>query len=486
MKTMKVVHWALLTACPLVVGLEPQAAGFGAAERSSVLGALDQRATHFGDLSRQVWEWAEVGYKETNSSRLLASELRSAGFTVQENIGGMPTAFVASWGAGKPVIGLLGEYDALPGLSQADVPEKKPRVPGGSGQGCGHNLLGVASAAAAIVAKEFLSDHKLPGTVRYYGTPAEEGGDGKVYMARAGVFDDCDAVLSWHPDDQNRAELRSTLAMLGAKFRFHGRAAHAAMAPDKGRSALDGLMLTCQAVEMLREHVPSSARIHYIITQGGNAPNIVPEFAELYLYARHPEMLVLDGIWARVGKCAEAGALATDTRLEVEFISSDFNVLPNDALTRLLDRNLRQVGGVRYSEAERTFAETIRKTIATEHDRPLGSQEQIQTPEEGVTPGSTDVGDVSWLVPTGALGTATMVPGVPLHSWQATACAGSSIGRKGMMVAAKTLALTALDLLTDPKEIAAARASFDQRRAGREYRARIPADHKPPLNYRDR
>jgi aminobenzoyl-glutamate utilization protein B len=455
-------------------------------ERSELLRKMDARAPHFGDLSRKVWEFAEVGYKETKSSELLKAELRAAGFQIAENVAGIPTAFIASYGQGKPVIGLLGEYDALPGLSQADVPEKKARVAGAPGHGCGHNLFGVASAFAAMTVKDYLAEKKLSGTIRYYGTPAEEGGGGKVYMARAGVFNDCDVVLAWHPGDRNSASLNSSLANISAKFRFYGQAAHAAGAPDKGRSALDGALLMAHAVDMLREHVPSTTRIHYIITQGGAAPNVVPDLAEIYVYARHPNMPTLDGIWARIIKCAEASALATETRMEMELINSVYNLLPNDALAALFDRHLRRAGGIKYSAEEQAFAEKLRQTFPTEGALPLGSQAEIQKMEEGVGSGSTDVGDVSWIVPTAEFRTATFVPGTPGHSWQSTACAGSSIGRKGMVVAAKTLALTTVDLLTDPKHIEAARASFNKRRAGYEYRSRIPAAQKPPLNYRDK
>jgi aminobenzoyl-glutamate utilization protein B len=454
-------------------------------DKSDLLQQMDSQGAHYGEISRKIWEFAEVGYKENKSASLLESELRQAGFAVEENIAGIPTAFSAAWGQGQPVIAILGEYDALPSLSQDVAPERKPLVANGPGHGCGHNLLGSASLFAAITIKDWLAAKKIPGTIRYYGTPAEEGGGGKIYMARAGIFHDVDVVLTWHPGDGNGASEMSTLAILAAKFKFYGKPSHAAAAPELGRSALDGLMVMTTAIEFLREHVPESTRIHYIITNGGAAPNIVPEYAELYLYARNPSMPVLDGIWERIVKCAQAGALATETRMEMELIDSAYNMLPNDALAALADKNMRLAGGVTYTKQEETFAESIRKTLPVEHAHPLGSQERIQTPVEGYTSASTDAGDVSWMVPTAALTTATFVPGIPPHSWQATACAGSSIGRKGMVVAAKTLVLTAVDLYTDPAKVQAAKASFEQRRAGYEYKSRIPADHKPPLNYRD-
>ncbi len=454
--------------------------------RDEMLRKMDERADHFGKLSRQIWEFAEVGYKEKQSADLLKSELRAAGFQIQENVGEIPTAFTASYGGGKPVIGIMGEYDALPGLSQDSVPEKKPRIAGAPGHGCGHNLFGVASAFAAIAIKDYLIANKAGGTIRFYGTPAEEGGGGKIYMARAGAFNDCDVVLAWHPGNSNGASLGTSLANIHAKFKFHGKAAHAAGAPDKGRSSLDAVMLTAHAVDMLREHVPQETRIHYVVTNGGEAPNVVPDFSEIWIYARHPNMATLDNIWGRIVKCAEAGALATETKMEMQLVNSVYNLLPNEPLTKLLDQNLRRVGGIKYSADERSFAEKLRQTFPLEGTLPLGSEEQVQPIREESGGGSTDVADVSWIVPTAQFTTATYVPGTPGHSWQSTACTGSSIGRKGMVNAAKTLALSGVDLFHDAKLIEAARADFNKRRSGHEYRSRIPMSQKPPLNYRDK
>jgi aminobenzoyl-glutamate utilization protein B len=337
-----------------------------------------------------------------------------------------------------------------------------------------------------VAVKEYLAGRKLSGTIRFYGTPAEEGGGGKIYMLRAGAFQDVDAALTWHPGSQNRAGLRSSLANISAKFRFYGRPAHAAGSPERGRSALDAVMVMNHAVDLLREHVPESTRIHYIITHGGAAPNVVPDLAEAYYYARHPQMPVLNGIWQRIVKCAEAGALATETRMEMELVNSVYNVLPNDALAALLDRNLRAVGGIKYTAEEQAFAERLAKTFGGDRETPLGSQERVLAPDDGYGSGSTDVGDVSWALPTAQFTTATFVPGTPGHSWQSAACAGTTIGRKGMVSAAKTLALTAADLVTDPRQVEAARASFEKRRAGHVYRSRIPAGQKPPLDYRRR
>ena len=453
-------------------------------DKSALIEKMNGQAEYYGDISRKIWEFAELGYKENQSSALLKAELKKNGFTIEDKIGGIPTAFTATFGSGKPVIGIMGEYDALPGLSQDATPERKAVKEGAPGHGCGHNLLGTASLFSAVTIKQWMEQNKIKGTLRFYGTPAEEGGGGKLYMARAGSFGDVDTVLSWHPSDRNEASLKSSLAIIEAKFKFYGKPAHASAAPDAGRSALDGLMITANAIEFLREHVPDSTRIHYIVTKGGSAPNIVPDYAELFLYARNPSMPVLDKIWERIVNCARAGALASETRMEVELIDSSYNTLPNDALADIVYKNMQQVGGVTYSAAEQTFAETIRKSLP-DRTRPIGSQEKVEPPTEGTGGASTDAGDISWLYPMAAISAATFVPGVPAHSWQSAACAGSSIGRKGMVVAAKTLTLTAVDLFTDPAKVVAAKDAFEKRRAGYEYKSRIPMDHKAPLNYRE-
>jgi aminobenzoyl-glutamate utilization protein B len=457
-----------------------------AATRSNILKTLDSRAPRYAQMGRQIWEFAELGYKETKSSALLQAELRQAGFKLETGVGGAPTAFTATWGSGKPVIGIMGEFDALPSLSQDAVPFKKPLVNGAPGHGCGHNLFGVAAMMAAISAKEHLEQNKLPGTIRFYGTPAEEGGGGKIYMLRAGAFADVDAVLTWHPSDRNQAGLSSSLANISAKFRFRGTASHAASAPERGRSALDAVMLMAHGVDLLREHIPSVTRLHYIVSNGGAAPNVVPEFSEVFLYARHPSMPVLDGIWERVINCAKAGALATETKMELELVNSVYNVLPNEPLSRTLQRNLALVGGYAYTPEEAAFAKQLRESLP-DTALPLGSQQSVQPFQEGPASGggSTDVGDVSWSLPTAQFVAATWVPGVAAHTWQAVACDGMSIGSKGMMIAGKTLALSAIDLFHDPATLAAAKQDFAKRKGSVQYSSRVPQGAKPPLNYRD-
>ncbi len=458
------------------------AALLSAADSDSVLARVAAHADRFGTISRQIWETPELGFHETKSSALLQSELRANGFQVFANVANMPTGFTATFGSGKPVIALMGEFDALPGLSQKDVPALSPAQPGAPGQGCGHNLLGSASALAAVAIKEEMQAKGLKGTLRFYGTPAEEGGGGKIYMLHAGLFKDVDAVLAWHPGDSNRVNMSSLLANNGGRFKFYGVASHAAAAPDRGRSALDGVMIFLNAVEYLREHVPQETRIHYVITNGGSAANIVPAFAEANLIARNPDAQVLDGIWQRIMDCARAGALASGTRMEFEQGTNYSNVLPNDELTEVLGRAMQKAGGYEYTPGEKTFAVELQKTLAGPVRSP--GPEKVHTDmSEGVGSASSDAGDVSWVVPTAQFTAATFVPGVSAHTWQAAACAGTSIGRKGMVVAARTLAIAGVELFENPSEVKAARDAYEKRLEGRKWSTRIAPDSKPPLDY---
>jgi aminobenzoyl-glutamate utilization protein B len=466
--------------------LLPAIAQVSEADRASILKGMDTRAPHYNQLSKEIWNYAELGFAETQSAKAIEKELASAGFKIVTDIGGAPTAFTASWGSRKPVVAILGEYDALPGLSQAPVPEREAMLANGPGHGCGHNLLGTASAFAAVIAKDYLEGHKLPGTIRYYGTPAEEGGGGKIFMARAGSFSDVDSILSWHPADRNSAGNTSTLANIMGRFRFKGIASHAAAAPEAGRSALDGLMLMNMAIEFMREHVPSDTRIHYIITKGGDAPNIVPALAESRMVARSPSMTTLIPIWNRILNCAKGAELQTETKSEMELEMSYWNTLPNDTLNRLLYKNLTLVGGYEMSADESKFAETIRKSAVSTRAgaSEIGSQARVMPfAETGLGVASTDVGDLSWQYPTGGFSAATFVPGVTPHTWQAAACAGMSVGQKGMLVAAKTLALSAVDLFLDPKITDAAKRDFTRRVDGQKYESVIPAGEKPRFEY---
>jgi aminobenzoyl-glutamate utilization protein B len=459
------------------------------ARHQQVLQMVEEHSAHFSETSKTIWDYAELGYHEEKSSALLRHELEVAGFRVESPVANEPTAFVATYGQGAPVIGILGEFDALPGLSQAATPDRSPLVANAPGHGCGHNLLGSGAALAAVALKEYMERNHVTGTLRYYGTPAEEGGDGKVYMLRAGLFHDVDVVLQWHPDSENVVSNGGMLAMNSAKFLFHGVAAHAAMAPERGRSALDAVMLMGTAIEYLREHVPSNSRIHYIITNGGAAPNIVPDTAELYLYARNPSLVVLGDVWNRILKIGQGAALMTETTLEVKDIGGTANLLPNDALAKVAQRNLEDVGGFRYTAEERHFAEELQKSLPAGGAGELDSTALIQSlrrPDPNAAAASTDVGDVSWNVPTIGFETATFVPGVVAHTWQAAASAGMSIGQKGMIVAAKALALTGADLFADHQLVLDAKSDFERQLQGKTYLSAIPAGQTPPLNYRNK
>ena len=304
------------------------------AVQDAQIAAIEARSDHYGSVARQIWEWAEVGYQEEKSSELLKGELEAAGFSVESGVADMPTAFLASYGSGGPVIGILAEYDALPGISQDAVPVRSPIIIGGAGHACGHHLFGAGSVAAAIAVKEWLEETGHEGTIRLYGTPAEEGGAGKVYMVRAGLFDDVDVALHWHPGARNSARVGRSLANKSAKFRFRGYSAHAAGAPERGRSALDGVEAMNHMVNLMREHVPQETRIHYVITQGGFAPNVVPDFAEVYYYVRHPDAPTVLRLFERVARAAEGAAMGTGTGMEYEVIHGLYDLVPNVALGR--------------------------------------------------------------------------------------------------------------------------------------------------------
>lgn len=453
-------------------------------EKKSLMEGIDSKKDIYADAAMQIWEWAEVGYQEEKSSKKLQELLENEGFTIEAGVAGIPTAFVASYGSGKPVIGVLGEYDALPGLSQTASPEKEAREGADAGHACGHHLFGVASAATAISLKNWLAENKASGTIKFYGTPAEEGGSGKVYMVRAGLFDDVDAVLQWHPGDGNGAGAYSTLANKTGKFRFYGVSSHAAAAPERGRSALDAVEAMNVMVNMLREHVKDKTRIHYVITQGGKAPNVVPDFAEVYYYVRHPEVQEVKDIWARIEKAAEGAAIGTETRFDLEVTGGVYNILPNVALAEVMHENLTLVGGIEYNEEEMAFAEKLQESLG-KYKKPLSTAGEVAPfVSGGVGSASSDVGDVSWAVPTVGMRAATWVPGTSAHSWQAVACGGTSIGVKGMMVAAKAMALTGLDLIKKPEILEKAKAEFMERRgADFQYEALV-GDRAPALDYR--
>ena len=460
---------------------------------------IDQSRDKLVEISDQIWHFAEVGLREYRSAELQADFLREFGFQVEMGVAGMPTAFVATWGEGGPRIGYLGEYDALPGLSQKAVPEKEPLEEGRPGHGCGHNLLGTSLVGAVLGAQQAMKDHQLEGTLMYYGCPAEETLVGKAYMAREGVFDGLDAAIAWHGGDMNGAGMGSSNAMNSMKFHFQGRTAHGGSDPWDGISALDAVELMNHGVEVLREHMVPEARIHYVIEDGGHEPNVVPAYARSWYYVRAPEREMVDYLYARILKIADAADLMVGTTHEVELLTAVYSLLPNRVLADLVTGNLRQIGPPTYTEEEEHWARELAGAIPAEtrlaklkrSERPdwedlVDVVIDTSTPDpwtEGqIMGGSTEVGDVSWLTPTVFFTTASAVLGSPGHSWQVAAAAGMSIGHKAMIYGAKTAAGVTLDLLSKPELVHSAREEFDTRRRGRTYQCALPADLAPPLD----
>jgi aminobenzoyl-glutamate utilization protein B len=473
---------SLLAAALLVVAsstsLPPVVSRADVRKKQAATASIDADRADLVSLADQVWAFAETALRETRSAALLADYAEKQGFRVERGVAGMPTAFVASYGQGRPVIAVLGEYDALPGLSQKAVPERAVLQAGAPGHGCGHNLFGAASLGAAIAVKELLAAGRLSGTVRYYGTPAEEAIGGKVYMAREGLFRDVDVALAWHPADRTRADMRSGQALVDMVVEFNGRTAHAAYDPWNGRSAVDALELFTHGVNMMREHVKPTVRIHYAIQEGGDVPNVVPDHAKLWLWARDFDRKGVDDVLARLRPMAEGAALMAGVEGRLTVQAGDYEVLVNETGARLLDANLRWVGPITYTPEENAFARKLQKAAGVE---PLGMDAAIGLLEgqeqEG---GSTDVGDVSWNVPTLHVSVTTAPRGVPWHAWPVVAAGGTSIGHKGLVMAAKTLAATMVDLFDDPTVRAAVRAEFEKKTHGFEYKPLIP-DGPPPL-----
>ncbi|MDR3118398.1 MAG: amidohydrolase [Mediterranea sp.] len=447
---------------------------------------LDRSIAVYDGLQKQIWRNPELGFLEEKSSALLQEHLVANGFAVQAGVAGMPTAFVASYGSGSPVIGILAEFDALPGLSQDTVPYRKPLAEGGNGHGCGHNIFGVGSVSGAVAVSKWLAETKRPGTVKVFGTPAEEGGGGKVYMVRDGLFEGVDVVLDWHPAGGNGVSVGSGTAVQMVDFRFYGVAAHSAAMPWRGRSALDGVEALNYMVNLLREHVPTSSRIHYVIPDGGEAPNVVPDYARVSYYIRSPKRETLKELKEWIYAAAQGAAAGTQTRVETEIISGFYELLHNRTLAELLQRNLEKVGGVIYDERERQFAQAIVKTVG-ENDSILVQASTVRPLEKersSTGGGSTDVGDVSWNVPTASFGTAGFIPGSAAHSWQNVASDGTTIGTKALINAGKVFALSAIELFATPKLVSTVKAEFEKRR-GADFRYEpLLGDRKPALDYR--
>jgi aminobenzoyl-glutamate utilization protein B len=457
---------------------------------------LDENENKFIEMAKAIWNHPELGLQETFASQLIAEQLKNAGFDVEMGVGQIPTAFIASWGDGQPIIGILGEYDALPGLSQSLLPVHDPIQIDGHGHGCGHNLLGIASLGAALAAKQAMEKGVIQGTIRYYGCPAEETLIGKVFMAKGGVFQDLDAAITWHPGYANSIKASISVAMNSFKVNFHGKSSHAGASPEAGRSALDGVQLMDIGVNYMREHIIQEARIHCVITKGGEAPNVVPSFAQVWYFVRAPNREQVAHIYSWMLDIAKGAALMTGTTFDIEFLTGCYNTLPNDVIGELLMKKLNMVGPPRFTQEEKELARTLQKTFLPDSiektiRRYEMTREELGDPlcEKIIEPrdkgkifgGSTDVGDVSYITPTAEITTCCQSLGTPSHSWQNVVTSGSSIGFKGMMVAAKALALAALDLETKPDLLKAAHDEFDRKTEGKKYVSLLPEGAIPYL-----
>lgn len=468
--------------------------------KETILSYLDGEDEKLCYLAKEIWDHPEIGLEEKFAADLLSKELVEAGFTIERGVGQMETAFVASWGTGRPIIGILGEYDALPGLSQDLSPDKKPLVNGGPGHGCGHNLFGTAGVGAVIAVKEAMQKEEIQGTIRFYGCPAEETLVGKVFMARDGVFDDLDAALAWHPASTNQVWSGSSLAMNSFKVNFHGVASHAGVAPELGRSALDAAMLMDVGVNYMREHVTTEARIHSVVTSGGQAPNVVPAFAQIWYFVRAPKREQVDEIYAWMLDIAKGAAMMTQTTHDIDFITGCYDFLPNQTIGWLMLEKMQALGGIEFTEQEKAFAKELQKSFpanatkndiahtlssaAPEFDKSSLGEELCEvviphTEEVHIGSGSTEVGDVSYITPTAQIVTSCHPLGTPPHSWQLVAASGSSIGFKGMMFAAKSMALTAYDLMTKPNVLAKAQKEFKETLGETRYVTPLPEGAVP-------
>ncbi len=460
---------------------------------------IESNRARIVEISDRVWEFAELGLIEFKSSALLAGELEKHGFEVERGTAGMPTAFLATWGEGRPVIGVMGEFDALPGLSQKRVPWEEPLERGSPGHGCGHNIHGASGMAAAIAVRETMEKQKMEGTIKFFGCPAEENFSGKVYMVRDGYFRGVDAVISHHPNAMNDVSLISRLAVNSVKFHFYGRASHAGGSPEQGRSALDAAELMNIGVNYLREHVIQDARIHYVIEKGGEQPNIVPSYARTWYYVRAPERDQMNFIYNWILEIAKGAAVMTRTKVEPEFLEGSYNLIPNRTIAELVVNNMHEIGLPKHSDDDLKFAEEIARSITPEmkvtqlrkSKRPGWERladklidDEVPDPwgEGEVSHGSTDVADVSWQIPTVEFSTATWILGTPAHSWQAVAQSGVGIGHVSLIFAAKVMAAAAIDLMAQEAVLNKAREEHRRRIGSKKYISPLPSDQKPPLD----
>jgi aminobenzoyl-glutamate utilization protein B len=433
-------------------------------------------------MATSLWAFSETALQERRSADLLIGKLRAAGFRVETGTAGMPTAFVATYGSGSPVIGILAEYDALPGVGNAPEPKRQPRDDGVlSGHGCGHNLFGAASVGGAIALKALMEQAGLKGTIKVFGSPAEETLVGKVYMAKAGVFDGLDAAIDWHPDLETEVLNAPNQALNNFEVEFFGQAAHASFDPWNGRSALDAVELMNYGVNLMREHIKPTARVHYVIPRAGEAPNVVPEYAKVWYYVRDINREEVNKHYDRILKIAEGAALATGATYKVRLITGVHEYLFNRPLQEIMQTNLELVGAPKFTAEEHVFGRALQKFLGKEEKGIHSKVEPLADQLKPLEGGSTDVAEVSWITPTAGFSVATAAEGVPWHSWATTACHGTSIGHKGAVVAAKVIAATGVDLLTRPDVVQKAKAYFQQATGGKPYQSPIPKDQIPPV-----
>lgn len=447
--------------------------------KAKAIERVEKRRSQLIDISDKLWEYAEPALEEFQSSKLLADCAEGEGFNVIRGVADLPTAFVATFGKGEPVIGILAEYDALPGLSQENVPFRKALVAGGAGHGCGHNLFGAGSLGAALVLKDLMQKGEFMGTVKLFGCPAEEDVGGKLYMAREGLFNDLDACLAWHPSYETKVDVRGSQAIDDLEIEFFGKASHAAFDPWQGRSALDALEMTAFGINLLREHVKPSVRLHYVVVEGGKVPNVIPDYAKLWLWVRDSQRMGVKEVVSRIEKIATGAALATETVSKLTNLGSYHEMLVNLTGSHVMQDNLAAIGCPQYSEDEIEFARTLQNQTETEEKGITCSIDPLDDPSKEPEGGSTDVAEVSWITPTVHISVTCTPHGIPWHSWAVVTSCKHSVGYKGMILASKVLATTAVDFFTKPGIIEEMKKEFDQKRGDYIYQSGILADKKP-------
>jgi len=450
--------------------------------KQEAVASIDRQRADMTELSDQIWAFAETALRETRSAKLMADYAEAQGFDVERGVAEMPTAFIASYGKGRPIIGIMGEYDALPGISQQAQTTRQALEEGAAGHGCGHNLFGPASLAAAIAIKELIATDELKGTIRFYGTPAEEDVGGKVYMLREGLFDDVDIALAWHPSDEIAADTDGSQAMVSVLVEFRGVTAHAAADPWNARSALDGAELFTFAINLMREHVQPTVRMHYVFADGGDVPNVVPDHAKVWLWLRDSEHTGVEKLIVRARAAAEGAALATETESTFTIDSGSYEMLVNLEGAKLIHQNMAWLGPVEFTEQEQEFARAIQRETGVEPSGLKGEVEPLDLTRRAPEGGSTDVADVSWVVPTLHLSVTTAAQGAPWHAWPVVATSGMSIGHKGMVYAAKALAATMVDLYENPEQRAAIANEFEEQTEDFKLKFYIPEGPPPVPN----